>query len=202
LNKIILASASPRRKKLLEHLDIPFEVHPSTVDESYDPKLSPKKIVQNLALRKAQDISKRYFEALVIGADTIVVFKDGVLEKPKDKEHARRMLLELNDQTHKVYTGVALCKTDDQNNITETTTFVETTEVTFGDINIRDINRYVASGAPMDKAGAYGIQDDYGAIFVKRINGDYYNVVGFPLHSFYNVMSSFAPEYLTYGKYD
>lgn len=199
---MILASASPRRKKLLAWLNLPFEVHPSTVDESFDSELSPQEIVQQLALRKARDISPHYSETLVIGADTIVVFNDAILEKPKDKEHARQMLQKLSGHAHHVYTGVALCKTNKQNNITDFTTFVEKTEVTFGDITPRDIDHYIASGRPLDKAGGYGIQDNWGAVFVKGICGDYYNVVGFPLHSFYNMMRNFAPEYLGDANFD
>ena len=197
MKTIILASASPRRKKLLQQLNLPFEVHPSPVDENYDPALLPDEIVQQLALRKAQDVASRQADALIIGADTIVVFKDSILEKPVDADEARRMLQDLSGHTHQVYTGVALCKTDHKNNIIDTTTFFEITNVMFGDLNLRDIDRYVAGGSPMDKAGAYGIQDDFGAIFVKRIEGDYYNVVGFPLHRFYTVMNTFASEYLS-----
>ena len=202
MHKIILASASPRRKKLLQQLNIPFEVHPSTKDESYDPDLSPEEIVQQLALQKANDIASHYDNSLVIGADTVVVFNETILEKPKDRHEAKRMLKELGNHTHYVFTGVALSKTGDSNNITDSVTFFEKTEVMFGNISSDDIDRYVASGSPMDKAGSYGIQDDFGAVFVKGINGDYYNVVGFPLHRFYNIMRTFAPEFLAYAKYD
>lgn len=197
MKTIILASGSPRRKKLLQQLNIPFEVHPSPVDENYDSSLAPDKIVQELASRKARDVASHHPDALVIGADTIVVFRDKVLEKPATKNEALRMLKELSGNTHQVYTGVTICKTDAENNITDTTSFYEITDVVFGELDPNDIERYVAGGSPMDKAGSYGIQDDFGAIFVKRIGGDYYNVVGFPLHTFYNVMNRFAPEYLS-----
>jgi septum formation protein len=181
---------------------LPFEVHPSPVNETYDPDLSPTEIVQQLALRKARDIASRHSDALVIGADTIVVFRNKILEKPSDKKDAQRMLRELSNQRHQVYTGVALCKVNSQNNITETKTFVEITKVIFGTIDPQDISTYVESGSPMDKAGSYGIQDDFGAIFVKKIEGDYNNVVGFPLHAFYNTMRTFAPEYLSQTKFE
>lgn len=196
MNTIILASGSPRRKKLLQQLSLSFQVCPSPVDESYDPNLKPSEIVQQLALRKSTDVASRHPEALIIGADTIVVFGDKILEKPKSKGEARQMLHNLSNQTHQVYTGVALCKTDIQHNIIESTTFFEITNVTFGNLSSSDIDKYVAGGSPMDKAGAYGIQDDFGAIFVKRIEGDYHNVVGFPLHAFYNTLRTFAPDYL------
>lgn len=196
MTNIILASASPRRKKLLRQINLPFTVSPSSVDESYAPDLSPRQIVTKLALRKAKDVAPQYKETLVIGADTIVTFSDRVLEKPKDHQEAQQMLQMLSDNVHRVLTGVALCKVDSSNNISNTMTFTEETDVFFGTLNSDDIKKYVESGSPMDKAGGYGIQDDFGAIFVKRIEGDYYNVVGFPLHSFYNALHSFAPEIL------
>jgi len=194
---IILASASPRRKKLLQQVNLDFQVHPSSVDESYNPELSPDKIVCQLALRKANEVAPKYPNALVIGADTIVTFKDDILEKPATTDEAANMLQRLSGQTHQVYTGVALCKTDEANNILDRSTFFEITNVTFGDLNPTDIDAYIAGGSPMDKAGGYGIQDDFGAIFVKRIEGDYNNVVGFPLYSFYNTVRKFAPRALS-----
>lgn len=202
MNNIILASGSPRRKKLLEQINLPFEVQVSSVEETFDTSLSADQIVQQLALRKARDIAQQSKDALIIGADTIVVFDDSILEKPADHNEAHQMLQELSGEIHYVLTGVALCKVDNHNNITDTLTFVESTEVTFGQLDSDDIEAYVDSGSPMDKAGGYGIQDDFGAIFVKKINGDFYNVVGFPLHAFYNTMHSFAPEHLPQLKID
>lgn len=196
MRKTVLASGSPRRKKLLQQINLPFDVQVSSVDETFDPDLPASRIVQQLALRKARDIAQKNTDALIIGADTIVVFEDEILEKPADNPEARQMLQQLSGKTHQVQTGVALCKVGLSHNITDTLTFVEKTDVTFGNLDSRDIKTYVAGGSPMDKAGGYGIQDDFGAIFVKRIEGDYYNVVGFPLHRFYNIMKSFAPEFL------
>lgn len=195
MKRIILASGSPRRKNLLQQINLPFEVKISSVDETYDPTSSASNIAQELALRKARDVAEQSTNALVIGADTIVVFEDEILEKPADSREARKMLQRLSGNAHQVLTGVALCKVDSSQSITDTTTFVEQTKVVFGEIKNDDIEKYVASKSPLDKAGSYGIQDDFGAIFVRRIEGDYYNVVGFPLHSFYNTMKSFAPEY-------
>lgn len=158
--------------------------------------------MQHLALRKAKDVAGNHKDALVIGADTIVVFNDEILEKPDTHHEAKKMLENLSGQTHQVLTGVALCKVNASNNIADSASFVETTDVTFGDLSNRNINTYVASGSPMDKAGGYGIQDDFGAIFVKKIEGDYYNVVGFPLHSFYTTIETFAPEFLPHFKLD
>lgn len=194
MRKIILASGSPRRKNLLQQINLPFEVKVSSVDETFDPNLPASEVAQELALRKARDIAQQCTNALIIGADTIVVFEDKILGKPADNHEAQKMLQRLSGNEHHVLTGVALCKVSSQN-ITDTTTFVEQTKVVFGDLNSDEIETYIANGSPLDKAGSYGIQEDFGAVFVKRIEGDYYNVVGFPLHSFYNTMKSFAPEY-------
>lgn len=200
MKQIILASGSPRRKKLLQQLNLSFQVKVSSVGEHFDPEWSPETIVQNLAKRKAKDVAQHFENALIIGADTIVVFNDKILEKPTSHQEAKQMLQDLSAKTHQVLTGVALYKVDSTNNITDSITFVETTNVIFGDLNPDDIEAYVAGGSPMDKAGGYGIQDDFGAIFVKGIEGDYYNVVGFPLHSFYTTLEHFAPDFLSHVK--
>ncbi|WP_138429313.1 Maf family protein [Fodinibius saliphilus] len=196
MKQIILASASPRRKKLLNQINLSFEVQPSAIEEEYNPEWPPEKIVCELAMQKGKDIASQFSNTLVIGADTIVTFEDNILEKPKDADDARQMLTQLSGNTHQVYTGVALYKTDHLNNIVDSTTFFEVTDVTFGELDPLDIDTYVKGGSPMDKAGSYGIQDDFGAIFVKRIEGDYNNVVGFPLHSFYNTVRNFAGDLL------
>lgn len=196
MKTIILASGSPRRKKLLEQIKLPFQVQVSSVDERYDPDLPARDIVQLLARRKAEDIAQQAETALTIGADTLVVFKNTILEKPQNEPEARHMLQQLSGNTHSVFTGVALCKTGCGSDLLQCTTFFEETLVTFGNVRSRDITKYVQSGSPMDKAGAYGIQDDYGALFVQEIKGDYNTVVGFPLYRFYETLQTFAPEYL------
>lgn len=195
MGTVILASGSPRRKKLLEQINMPFRVQVSSVGENYDAALSPSEVVQMLARRKAVDVAQNFTNALIIGADTIVAYQDRILEKPPTKKAARDMLIQLSGNTHSVFTGVALCKKECPDN-SQLYTFYEETKVTFGHLNTHDMEQYVESGSPMDKAGAYGIQDGYGAIFVKHIEGDYNTVVGFPLYSFYQVMQNFAPEYL------
>lgn len=197
METIILASGSPRRKKLLQKIGVTFEVHSSEVNEDYESHWSPSQIVQTLADRKARAVAPDYSNALIIGADTIVTYNNEILEKPTTLSEANTMLQRLSGHSHEVLTGVSLLKTDTSNNLTDSTTFVETTKVIFGDINPKLINTYVATANPMDKAGAYGIQDPHGALFVEAIEGDYYNVVGFPLHSFYNAITSFAPEFLS-----
>lgn len=196
MKKIILASASPRRKKLLEQLDLSFEVMVSNAEEHAPPHTSPQEVVCMLAERKAKNVAAGAADALVIGADTIVVHNEEILGKPGDEAEAAAMLHRLSGEQHRVYTGVVLLETDRQQNITRRRTFHERTEVMFGTLDEDDIRAYVATGSPMDKAGGYGIQDDFGAIFVEGIEGDYYNVVGFPLYRFYRTIKTFAPECL------
>ncbi len=196
MQPIILASKSPRRKKLLEQINLKFTVQGSSAEESFDVNEQPVDIVQMLAYRKALKVSEICSGALIIGADTIVVFRDAVLEKPSGPAHAEQMLSILSGNTHQVFTGVALIKKDSTGNINKSCTFVERTDVTFGRLTPEEIRKYVQTGSPMDKAGAYGIQDDWGALFVERIEGDYNNVVGFPLYRFYQKLKRFAPECL------
>lgn len=196
---IVLASRSPRRKYLLELLNLKFSIEPSSCDETYSNNEQPSDIVQNLALRKAMDVSEGKFSSLVIGADTLVVDNEKILGKPNSADEAKSMLAKLSDDRHKVLTGVALVKTDSEGNILQKETFVEETIVYFGKLTLEEINDYVQDGSPMDKAGSYGIQDDWGAIFVKRIEGDYYNVVGLPLYALYQHLKEFAPEALSHN---
>lgn len=193
---IILASQSPRRRKLLEQIKLDFIIEPSSCDESINADEDPPAIVQTLALRKAEDVAENKRNALIIGADTIVVFNNQILGKPFSKKEAKNMLHTLGGSRHKVLTGVALVKTDPKENILKKETFVEETEVFFGHLTETEVEAYVAGGSPMDKAGGYGIQDDWGALFVERIEGDYNNVVGLPLYALYQHIKSFAPEVL------
>ncbi|MBA4537204.1 septum formation inhibitor Maf [Bacillus aquiflavi] len=174
MKRLILASSSPRRKELLEMLHLTFEVSSSDVDESYDPLLSPEQIVMDIASRKAKAVANKCEAALVIGADTIVVLEHKVLGKPKNSEEAYDMLKLLSGKTHSVYTGVAIVDSDRE------IKFYEKTDVTFWELTDEEITTYIQSGEPLDKAGAYGIQQ-LGAILVKQIKGDYYSVVGLPL---------------------
>ena len=195
---IVLASRSPRRKKLLNLLNLKFTVEPSSCDETYSNNEHPSKIVQKLALRKAVDVSREKPSSLIIGADTLVVHNNTILEKPDSPQAAKVMLSNLSGDSHSVYTGVALVKTDAKGNIQEKETFAEQTKVTFGNVTTEEIDNYVKGGSPMDKAGSYGIQDDWGAVFVKKIEGDYYNVVGLPLFALYQHLKLFAPEVISF----
>ena len=179
--KFILASASPRRKILLRQIGLEFEVRPSGVSEDHDVPQQPAGHVTILSRRKAEAVASGVADAIVVGADTIVVLDGAILGKPEDQADAARMLRLLSGRTHTVFTGFTIIDKPSGRSVTA----VETTEVTFRKLTADEIAAYVASGSPMDKAGAYGIQDDYGAVFVERINGCFYNVVGFPLSRFY-----------------
>lgn len=196
LNQIILASQSPRRKNLLSQINLTFIIHPSSLNEDFDPANEPGTIVENLASLKAMDVAANYASALTIGADTIVVYDDEILGKPVDESDAFRLLKTLSGNIHQVYSGVCLILTDEDKSVIKRTCFHEITKVTFSELDDQEIWDYIQTGNPMDKAGAYGIQDDWGSLFVSNIEGDYYNVVGFPLHRFYEELKRFAPEYL------
>lgn len=177
--KYILASASPRRKELLARTGLHFTVIPSNVPETITESV-PSDIVMELARQKAMDVWKNHADMpdVVIGADTIVVYKDEILGKPADESEALDMLSMLADRTHQVYTGVSIIQG------TSIHTFYECTHVTLYPIDRQDLLRYIATGDPLDKAGAYGIQGDF-SIHVKSIQGDYNNVVGLPIARLY-----------------
>ena len=179
--KFILASSSPRRRELLLRLQTPFDIILPDVDESIiPPEGSPETYCTALAELKANDISQHYPNNLVIGSDTIVVLDNNIMGKPEDKVIAQNMLETLSGKTHHVYTGVCLKWAD--KNIHHL--FAEITMVTFRELSEADINHYIESCPPYDKAGSYGIQD-WSAVFVKEIKGCYDNVVGFPISRFY-----------------
>ncbi len=187
---IILASGSPRRAHLMSVLGFPFTVRESGVEEIIDEKLAPEEIARGLAFRKASTVASQLSSGIVIGADTIVVLEGKILGKPATEEEAVRMLLALSGKTHTVFTGFALVDAESKKSYIG----FERTEVTFRALRRDEIERYVAAGSPMDKAGAYGIQDDYGAVFVERIDGCFYNVVGFPISKFHTALTNFIQE--------
>lgn len=191
----VLASRSPRRRALLERLGLPFEVRPATSEEVWPEDRAPGEAVERLALEKADNVADARPEALTLAADTVVVLDGMVLGKPADADEARRMLGRLSGATHEVYTGLALLHPASGRRVAAH----ETTAVTFADLSDHEISRYVASGSPLDKAGAYGIQDDHGALFVARIEGDYYNVVGLPLHRLYRLLGDHFADLLDDG---
>jgi septum formation protein len=168
-------------------------ISPSSISEDSD-LTDPVALVEELALEKAKDVAKHHSRSLIIGSDTVVVHRGKILGKPTDEEDAIQMLTDLSGTTHSVYTGVAFVKTDRNRQTSDTLSFYEQTKVTFSTLDESDILAYVKKGSPMDKAGGYGIQDDHGALFVEKIEGDYYNVVGFPLNRFYRELKKFSPE--------
>lgn len=184
INKpLILASKSPRRKKLLEQIGLTFKTIPAEIDENSLPNgIPPDEYVKILSLRKAKKVASIVeTPSIILGSDTIVVLDGKVLNKPIDRKDAFRMLNTLSGNTHTVYTGIALIDTGNGKVISD----YKETKVTFRRLDEDEIWAYIDTGSPLDKAGAYGIQDDFGAVFVSHIEGCYYNIVGLPLEKFY-----------------
>ena len=178
--RLILASASPRRLELLARLGVPFETVQLEYEEQHHPEEDPEATCRRLAHGKAMQVARRFPGDLVVGADTIVILGGQVMGKPVSIDDARRMLQALSGQTHLVKTAVALVCIDPGHH----SEFVETTEVTFNRLEEDDIERYLSLDPPLDKAGAYGIQD-WSGVFVQQVVGCYHNVVGFPLAQFH-----------------
>lgn len=185
--KIYLASQSPRRAQLLKLIGFEFEIIPSRIDESAFNEADPAKHVMLLSMAKAEKIAESVSNGLVIGADTIVVLDGEILGKPQSPDEAREMLKKLSGRTHAVYTGFSLIERPGQGKASD----FEKTDVHFRELFDWEIDSYVATQSPMDKAGAYGIQDQ-SAVFADRIEGCFYNVVGFPLSKFYTTLIDFV----------
>lgn len=177
--KIILASKSPRRAALLHQIGFMFQVLTEEVSEDGITTSDPVKHVLELSKRKAEAVLNRIAEGLIIGADTIVFIEGEILGKPKNEKEAKFMLMRLSGKTHEVFTGFTLIQIGGKR-----FSDIERTAVTFRKLDEWEVDEYVKTGSPMDKAGAYGIQDQSG-LFVNRIDGCFYNVVGFPLAKFY-----------------
>ena len=184
--QLILASQSPRRKELLGLFHIPFTVRVADIDETMDPAKDPAQEVARVSKAKAAAI-ERSADDIIIAADTIVVLEGRVLGKPKNEEDARSMLTALSDRDHQVMTGVTVLKGD--NCLTHT----EITDIHFRALSQKEICNYVATGEPMDKAGAYGIQGG-AALFAEKMQGDYYNVMGLPVCRLFLMLRALAPE--------
>lgn len=188
MSKIILASASPRRKELLAKTGISFTVIPAAGEEkrtSEDPGEAVQQLARDKAEWVAQSLAECEEETLVIGSDTIVVFENRILGKPKDRRDAAETLEKLQGNTHQVYTGVSVLERKAGKWVEHT--FFESTDVTFYPVSREEIQDYIATGEPMDKAGSYGIQGLFG-IYVKGICGDYNNVVGLPVARLFHEM--------------
>lgn len=180
-HELVLASASPRRKELLRNAHLAFTVAPADVHEKREEGEAPAAYAERLARDKARAVADRHGAQLVLGADTIVVIGDEVLEKPADAEDAVRMLRRLSGRTHEVITGVCL-KGNGFEDVRS-----ETTHVTMSEIPEDEVAQYVASGEPMDKAGAYAVQG-MASRWVTRLEGDYFNVVGLPVALVYRML--------------
>ena len=172
--KLILASASPRRRELLGHLDMPYDIIPAVGPENPPAGADAAETARALSQAKAQEIAAEHPDAVVIGADTVVEIDGAILGKPKDEADAFRMLRLLSGREHRVFTGVTVIRGG------EMVSEVEKTRVFFRDMTNEEIRAYIATGEPMDKAGAYGYQGR-ASIYVERIEGDFFNVVGLPL---------------------
>jgi septum formation protein len=181
--KIILASKSPRRRKMLKELGVPFTIWNGETDETVNRTYKPSKLVTLLAKRKAEaaytDIGRD--DVLIISADTVVALGDTILGKPKNDENAKQMLRSMSDTNHAVYSGVAVIYKG------KTLTAYEKTNIKFRKLSERDIDRYIATGEHRDKAGSYGIQEK-GGYFVEKVNGDINNVVGLPILKLRNLI--------------
>ncbi len=185
LPKLILASASPRRREILTAVGWDFEQHSADIDETELPDESPADYVQRLAKEKAVAVAADYRNALVLGADTIVVIENQIIGKPKDFDDARRMLQMLSVNWHEVLTGIALVKVTNGN--FETKVDLQKTRVKFVELSDEEIEFLIEKGEPFDKAGAYAVQAQ-AALFIEKIEGDYWNIVGLPVNLVYNLL--------------
>lgn len=183
MNKIILASNSPRRKELMNLLQIEYETIVSQVEEVIDRSLSESDLVMDLAYQKAVDIFRTHKDDIVLGFDTLVYLDDHIFGKPKSKEEAKDMLELLSGQTHTVITGCAIISKGFSKS------FYEKTRVTFYPLTTEEIDAYIETNEPFDKAGAYAVQG-FGSKFIKSINGDYYTVMGLPLARLYHELKN------------
>jgi len=180
---LVLASASPRRAEILRMVGWPFEIHPVDIDESRREGEAAANYVERLAREKAEAAAPHRPGATIVGADTVVVTDQEILSKPRDEEEARRMVRLLNGRWHQVLTGVAVIRFGRSS----VKVRHETTEVRFAEMSEQNISWYVATGEPMDKAGAYAIQGQ-GSQFIEEIKGDYFNVVGLPIRLLYELL--------------
>ncbi|MBI2627484.1 septum formation inhibitor Maf [Candidatus Nomurabacteria bacterium] len=185
MKKLILASSSSTRKNLLTEAGLNFEIDPSSYEEDITLLMSPKELVAHLSYGKAKDVASRHQEAIVLGADTIIVYQDKILGKPHTSERAKEMLKMLSGRAHLVVTGFTIIDTKNNHSISK----VVETEVFFKNLTDREIDNYVATGEPLNKAGAYAILEN-GGKFVKKIEGSRTNVSGLPMEELMNVLKN------------
>lgn len=180
MRKIILASRSPRRKVLLEQIGLQFDIHESEYEEDMNAMKDPHELVKFLALNKAKDVAKHYNDAIIIGADTFVIFNDKFIGKPKDAQHAKEILKNFSGKKHEVVTGFAII--DTKNNIVIND--LGKASVKFLELSDEEIDSYIATGEPLTRAGAYGLMER-AAVLIDSIEGDFYSVIGLPLNKVY-----------------
>lgn len=185
--KVILASASPRRKELLHRIFEDFEIIPADIEEIVPEDLKAEEQAEYLSGLKARHLAEKYPDALVIGSDTTVILDGEVMGKPADEEDAKRMLSKLSGHVHTVVTGCTCCYQGQERS------FSESVDVEFYPMTDQEIDDYIKTGDPMDKAGAYGIQNQ-GGLFVKGIQGDYNAVIGLPVAHLYHVIKDIMQE--------
>jgi len=197
MKKIILASASPRRKMLLEQMGLKFDIAVSDVRENVDKNLTPEQVVISLAYQKAYDVAMRSgFDKLVLGLDTIVVIDNEILGKPENEEDVYCMLRKLSNNTHSVITGVCLYNTSDNKYLLES----DISLIKFREITDEEIMYYIKSEEPFDKAGSYAIQG-LGALFVEKIEGSYSGIVGLPIYKVDKMLKHYGIDVLkSWGK--
>lgn len=181
---IYLASSSPRRRKLLKQIGIKFKSFAVETDEKFINGEHPVKCVKRIAEEKMEEARSKVLDGIIITADTIVVLEGEIIGKPRSKKQAIKYLKKLSGKIHTVYTGISVHNSANGKSITD----YEKTKVKFRSLGNDEIIDYVGGGSPMDKAGAYGIQDDFGAVFVERISGCFYNVMGLPLTKLYQTL--------------
>lgn len=192
IKTIILASASPRKKEILKKTGLKFKVYESDYEEKMDLGLKPHELARFLSREKARDVARRHRNALVIAADTIVVLRGRLFGKPRNEEQAKEMLRALSGKAHSVITGFTIIDTAGKKEISRS---VES-KVFFKRLSADEIETYIRSGEPLDKAGAYGVQG-LGAVIVKRIEGDFFNVVGLPLNALAESLKEFGVNVLS-----
>ena len=196
LPSIVLASQSPRRRELLNRLGINFVARVPNVPETIEEGESPEGFVQRMAFEKAASVAAEFPQIPVLGSDTIVVIHDEILGKPSNEQEAASMLRQLSGNEHQVFTGFAFYQQATGAKVIG----VSGAKVFFRQIQPREIDAYVSGGSPLDKAGAYGIQDDVGALFVDRIEGDYYSIVGLPVKGVYLALQEIQRQILESAK--
>ncbi len=187
MKRIILASASPRRKELLEKIGLRFKVEPSNYEEDMHSELEPHDFARKISLEKAEAVASKHKNAIVIAADTFIVFGGQILGKPHTENEARKMLETINGTSHSVITGFSIIDTDKNKTLSKS---VET-KIYIRKLTLAEIDAYVKSKEPLDKAGAYAIQG-LGAVIVEKIEGDYFNVIGLPLSALTEALKEFG----------